>query len=182
MLRKSIDKVRGRGGILRHIFKPGCLLLLALTLLWLPAALPQTDFKIVWVVIGEAAAAAGDDQPGAGRRLFMASELADFSLQKVTVARIDAQPVVNELTVGARVCITSLKILAYDAKGAAVKHAPLSISIRQDHKELLGLTRSKSDICVTPSAAGEYPIRFTSLLPAKDGTMRGAQIFLRVKA
>ena len=163
------------------MFKPGRLLLLALTLSWLPAALPQTDFNIVWVVIGEAAASAGDDQPGVGRRLFTASELADFSLRKVTIARIDAQPVVNELTVGTQVCITSLKILAYDVKGAAVKHAPLSISIRQDHKELLGVTRSKDDICVAPSAPGEYPMRFTSLLPAKDGTMRGAQIFLRVK-
>ena len=167
---------------MRHMFKPGRLLLLALTLSWLPAALPQTDFNIVWVVIGEAAASAGDDQPGVGRRLFTASELADFSLRRVTIARIDAQPVVNELTVGTQVCITSLKILAYDVKGAAVKHAPLSISIRQDHKELLGVTRSKDDICVAPSAAGEYPMRFTSLLPAKDGTMRGAQIFLRVRA
>ena len=167
---------------MRHPFKPARPLLLILTLLWLPTALPQTDFQIVWVVIGEAAAAAGEDQTSAGRRLFMASELADFSLRRVTIARIDAQPVVNELTVGSRVCITSLKIVAYDAKGVPVKHAPLSISIRQDHKDLIGLTRSKNDICIAPSAAGEYPIRFTSLLPAKDGTLRGAQIFVRVKA
>jgi hypothetical protein len=155
---------------------------LILALLWLPAALPQTDYQIVWVVVGEAAAATGADHTGAGRRLFMASELADFSLRRVTVARIDAQPVVSDLTVGGRVCITSLKILAYDANGVPVKHAPLSISIRQDHKDLIGLTRSKDDICIAPNTPGEYPVRFTSLLPAKDGTMRGAQIFVRVKA
>jgi hypothetical protein len=30
-----------------------------------------------------------------------------------------------------------------------------------------------------PSRKGEYPIRFTSKLPAPDDTLRGAQVFLR---
>ena len=157
-------------------------MLAGLLLAWQPAAWPQTDFQIVWVVVGEAAASSGDDDhTGAGRRLFMASELADFALRRINVARIDAQPVISELNIGDQVCITSLKILAYDAKGATIKQAPLSISIRQDHKESIGLTRSQTDICIAPNAPGEYPVRFTSLLPAKDGTMRGAQIFVRVK-
>jgi hypothetical protein len=43
----------------------------------------------------------------------------------------------------------------------------------------MGIQRGRKDICVRPAMAGEYPIRFTSVLPAKDGTMRGAQIFVR---
>jgi hypothetical protein len=31
-----------------------------------------------------------------------------------------------------------------------------------------------------PVEAGEYTVRLTSMLPAQDGTMRGAQIFIRV--
>jgi hypothetical protein len=167
---------------LRHLSRPlRPLILLVLTFCWLPAQ-SQNDFQIVWVVVGEAASAAGSDQPGAGRHLFMASELADFSLKRIVVARVDAQPVVNELTMGQSVCLTALKILAYDPHGTAIKRAPLSVSIRQDHKDMIGLTRTKDDICIAPNAPGEYPIRFTSLLPAKDGTMRGAQIFVRVKA
>ena len=30
-----------------------------------------------------------------------------------------------------------------------------------------------------PASPGEYPVRFTSKLPAPDDTLRGAQIFLR---
>jgi hypothetical protein len=58
--------------------------------------------------------------------------------------------------------------------------APLSISVRQDHKPRLGLRRSKRDICLQPTEAGEYPVRLTSMLPARDGTTRGAQVYLRV--
>ena len=157
-------------------------LLLLCAALWTPTSLPQTDFQIVWVVIGEAASASGGDQTGAGRHLFMASELADFALRRVNIARVDAQPVVTEMQIGGHLCITSLKVQAYDTKGTPVKRAPLSVSIRQDHKDIIGLTRTKTDICVAPTVAGEYPMRFTSLLPAKDGTMRGAQIFVRVAA
>ncbi|HEY4368339.1 MAG TPA: hypothetical protein VGN07_13980 [Steroidobacteraceae bacterium] len=156
------------------------LLLLSL-LAWMPCALPQTEFQIVWVVVGEAAGATAEEPTGAGRQLFLASELANFSLRRINVARVDVQPVVSELTLGGRLCITSLKVVAYDSQGAPIKQAPLSVSIRQDHKDLIGLVRSKKDICITPTTNGEYPVRFTSLLPAKDGSMRGAQIFVRVK-
>jgi len=33
---------------------------------------------------------------------------------------------------------------------------------------------------VKPNEPGEYPVRLTSMLPAQDGTMRGAQMFIRV--
>ena len=64
--------------------------------------------------------------------------------------------------------------------GSLVKQAPLSVAVRQDHRDALGIERGKDDICMRPIAAGEYPVRLTSVLPAKDGTARGAQIFLRV--
>lgn len=139
------------------------------------------DFQIVWVVIGEAATSAGDQPVRAGRHLFMAPELADLSLKRVNVARVEAEPTVTNLAVGERFCLTSLKIIASGGDGSVVKHAPLSVSVRQDHRDALGLQRRKDDICVQAASAGEYPIRFTSLLPALDGTARGAQIFLRVR-
>lgn len=147
---------------------------------WPGPAPRAADFQIVWVVIGEAAASAGDQPVSAGRHLFMASELASFSLRNVKIARIDAEPVITSLAVGERFCLTSLKITASSADRSIVKHAPLSISVRQDHKDALYLERRKDDICVRPTIPGEFPIRFTSLLPAADGTTRGAQIFVRV--
>lgn len=147
---------------------------------WPGTALRAADFQIVWVVIGEAAASAGDQPVNVGRHLFMASELAAFSLRNVTIARIDAEPVITRLAVGQRFCLSSLRITASGPDRSMVKHAPLSISIRQDHKDALDLERRKDNICVRPTIAGEFPIRFTSLLPAADGSTRGAQIFVRV--
>lgn len=145
-------------------------------------ALCAASYQIVWVVIGEAAAAAGDQPVSAGRHLFMAPELAAFSLRNVTVTRVDVQPETTRLAVGQRFCLTSLKISASGPDRSMVQRAPLSISIRQDHKDELNLERHKDDICIRPKVAGEFPIRFTSLLPAADGSMRGAQVFVRVHA
>lgn len=156
----------------------------ALFILGCSGALAQPDYhlsQIVWVVIGEAAGASPQEPVRAGRHLFMAKELADFTLQHVDVARVDAQPEVVELAVGQRFCVTSLNLAAFTAAGEVVKSAPMTISVRQDHKEPMGLNRSKTDICVKGVSAGEYPLRFSSLLPAKDGTSRGAQVFVRVR-
>lgn len=143
-----------------------------------PAA--AADFQIVWVVIGEAAAAAGQEPMSVGRHLFMAPDLAEFSLKRITVSRVDAEPVVTNLAVGERFCLDSLKLSAYGPDRSIVRRAPVSISVRQDYRDGMGLERSKRNICMTPTVAGEYPIRFTSLLPAADGSTRGAQIFVRV--
>ena len=145
-------------------------------------SLVAQDFQIVWVVVGEAEATAGNRPARAGRHLFMASELMTLSMKNVKVSRIEVAPAVTQLTAGVRLCVSSLNIIAYDNEGAALERAPLSISVRQDQKQKLALTREKNDICVSPSEAGEYPMRFASLLPARDGTTRGAQIFLRVTA
>ena len=147
-------------------------------------AVAKAEFQmsqIVWVVIGEAAAATSEAATRAGRHLFLGNELAAFSLQHVEIAKVQAAPEVVELAVGEQFCITSLKIAAITAAGVPVKGSPLTISVRQDHKEALGLDRRKSNICVKGTSAGEYPVRFSSMLPAKDGSMRGAQVFLRIR-
>ena len=144
-------------------------------------ALPEEGpFQIVWVVIGEASSASDKDPAHAGRQLFMASDLVSKSLANVKVERVDVLPVINEIAVGQRLCVTRMNIRTLGPDKELVPGAPLSISVRQDHKTRLGLKRSKRDICLQPNEAGEYPVRLTSMLPARDGTTRGAQVFIRV--
>jgi hypothetical protein len=122
------------------------------------------DFKVAWTDVGEvtssAAASAAGIQPG------------------TKIARVDVQPTIIEVAVGKQVCIASLQIVAFGADGRPIAGAPLVIAVRQDHKPQLQLTHLKG-ICMRPARKGEYPIRFTSKLPAPDDTLRGAQIFLR---
>jgi hypothetical protein len=141
----------------------------------------QSPFQIVWVVIGEAASATDKGSAHAGRQLFMASDLVSRSLANVKIEQVDVTPVISELAIGERLCLTAMNIRTLGPGREPVGEAPLSISVRQDHKQRLGLSRSKRDICVTPTDAGEYPLRLTSMLPANDGTMRGAQVFIRVR-
>lgn len=138
------------------------------------------SYQVVWVVIGEASSAADNGSSHAGRQLFMASELMSKSMANVKVEQVDVTPVVNELSVGQRLCLTAMNIRTLGPDRALIAGAPLSISVRQDHKQRLVLNRTKRDICVQPNAAGEYPVRLTSMLPARDGTMRGAQVYIRV--
>jgi hypothetical protein len=138
------------------------------------------DFQIVWINVGEVAAAKDGDGARAGRQLFMAPDLVQFSLDKITVARVDVAPSVIPLKIGQRFCMTSLHVQASTEDKQGVKDAPLSVSVRQDQRERLAIKRSKRNICFAPTESGEYPVRLNSLLPARDGTMRGAQIFLRV--
>ncbi|MFC4310326.1 hypothetical protein ACFPN2_14630 [Steroidobacter flavus] len=156
-------------------------LLLAAALVARPAIAQEGPFQIVWVVIGEAASGSDKDPAHAGRQLFMASDLVSKSLANVKVEQVDVEPVVNELAIGQRLCVAKMNIRALGPGKQPIGGAPLSISIRQDHKQRLGLSRSKRDICLQPSEAGEYPVRLTSMLPARDGTTRGAQVYLRVK-
>ncbi|HEY7641359.1 MAG TPA: hypothetical protein VH814_16640 [Steroidobacteraceae bacterium] len=142
---------------------------LAATLLCLLApiqcAAQVADFKVAWTTIGVAlsAAAAGDAkmQPGA------------------KVARVDVQPEILQLVSGKQVCIGELRVQAFGADGRQIAFVPLEMSVRQDQKPQLQITHTKG-ICMRPARKGEYPIRFTSKVPAADDTLRGAQIFLRV--
>jgi hypothetical protein len=147
-----------------------------------PGVLRAQAFQVVWVTVGEVAAADDEHSPRAGRQLFDASDLMSMSLKNVKITRVDVQPSVRQIMVAEEVCLSSLKITAFDPNQRAVHGAPLSVAIRQDHKEKIGLRRSRQDICARPTEAGEFPIRFTSLLPAPDATMRGAQVFLRAAA
>lgn len=163
---------RCRGGLMA--------LLLAAASGLCPAVAQQGPFQIVWVVIGEASSVSDKAPAHAGRQLFMASDLVSKSLANVRVERVEVAPVVNELAMGQRLCLTNMSIRALGPGKQMVGGAPLSISVRQDQKPRLGLSRSKRDICLQPSAPGEYPVRLTSMLPATDGTTRGAQVYLRV--
>jgi hypothetical protein len=139
-----------------------------------------SPFQIVWVVIGEAASGADNGQAYAGRQLFMASDLMSKNMASVKVEQVEVDPVIHELAVGQRLCVTTLNIRALGPDRKLIEAAPLSIAIRQDHKQRLGLNRTKRDICLLPTTPGEYPMRLTSMLPAQDGTMRGAQVYIRV--
>lgn len=145
------------------------------------AAAQTANFQIVWINVGEMAARVGEPAR-AGRQLFMAPDLVDLSLKKVTIASVNAEPAVVSLQVGQRFCLTSLRVQATSDERSDVKDAPLSVHVRQDQRERLAIQRGKKDICFKPTSGGEYPIRLNSLLPARDGTTRGAQIFLRVAA
>jgi hypothetical protein len=152
----------------------------------LAAAMPwqantqDTAYQIVWVIIGEASSATDNGSAHAGRQLFMASDLVSKSLANVKIEQVDVTPSITQLNVGDRLCVSAMNIRALGPERELIGGAPLSISIRQDHKQRLGMSRSKRDICVRPNEPGEYPLRLTSMLPAKDGTIRGAQIFIRV--
>lgn len=143
-------------------------------------SLAQGGFQIVWVNVGEVATADAAGNARAGRRLFDAGDLASLTLANVRIGRVEVEPATIRLHVGQQWCLTSLAMHAFGPDRQFVPAAPLSITVRQDHREHIGLRRSRKDICVRPVSAGEYPVRFTSLLPAPDGSMRGAQIFITV--
>lgn len=132
------------------------------------AAIPSTfaqDFKVQWSTLGEAVSAGKDAVP----------------IQRgAKVVRVDVQPSILPVALGKQVCISALQLRAFGADGRALAGAPLAIAIREDQKLQLQLTRPKGDFCMRPASPGEYPVRFTSKLPAPDDTLRGAQIFLRV--
>jgi hypothetical protein len=155
------------------------LMLLALAAVG-PAQAQNGPFQIVWVVVGEASSGSDKAPAHAGQQLFMASDLVSKSLANLKVEQVEVDPVVNPLEVGQRLCLAKLSIKTLGPDKQLVDGAPLSISVRQDHRPRLGLKRSKRDICLQPTEAGEYPVRLTSMLPARDGTTRGAQMYVRV--
>lgn len=140
-------------------------LILILLITW-PAFAQTVDFKVAWSTLGIVKSAGKDAvpvQPGS------------------RVVRVDAQPAIVEIAAGKQVCISALQLSAFGPDGRALAGAPLELAVRQDHKPQLQLTRPNGDICMRPAQPGEYPIRFTSKLPAPDDTVRGAQVFLRAR-
>jgi hypothetical protein len=124
------------------------------------------DFEVAWSTVGEVVSKGKDTVP---------------VQQSSKVVRVDVQPVVVPIAPGKQVCISTLEVRAFTADGHPLAGAPLTITIREDQKVQLQLARPKGDLCMHPTDPGEYPIRFTSKLPAPDATLRGAQIFLRVQ-
>ena len=122
------------------------------------------DFKIQWSTVGEVVSAGKDAVPIQGG---------------AKVVRVDVEPAIVPLTVGKQVCLSTLQMRAFGPDGRAFAGAPLTIEIRQDQRLDLQLSRPNGDLCMRPARPAEYPIRFTSKLPAPDDTKRGAQIFLR---
>jgi hypothetical protein len=166
----------------REILKTACVCAASMLLsVPFPTRAQTADFKIVWINVGEVAGSLDGQSARAGRQLFMAPDLVQFSLRNVTIARVAVEPSAIPLKIGEQFCLTSLHVLANADDRTGVDNAPLSVSVRQDQRERLAMKRTKNDICFTPTSPGEYPIRFNSLLPARDGTTRGAQIFLRVQ-
>ena len=122
------------------------------------------DFKIVWSTVGEVVSAGKDAVP----------------IQRSSkVVRVDVEPAIVPVAVGKQVCLSTLQMRAFGPDGRALAGAPLTVEIRQDQKLNLQLTRANGDLCMRPAHPAEYPVRFTSKLPAPDDTKRGAQIFLR---
>ena len=132
-----------------------------------PGAVAQ-DFKVLWTPVGEVVSAG---KPGVDAVPVQAG---------AKVVRVDVEPAILPIAVGKQVCVSAFQLRAFAPDGRALAGVPLSIGIREDQKLPLQLTHPKGDLCMRPSAAGEYPIRFTSKLPAPDDTQRGAQIYLRV--
>jgi hypothetical protein len=123
------------------------------------------DFKILWSAVGEVASAGKDAVPvQAGAK----------------VVRVEVEAAIVTLAVGKQICISTLQRRAFGPDGRALAGVALTIEIRQDQRLDLQLTRPNGDLCMRPARPAEYPIRFTSKLPAPDDTKRGAQIFLRV--
>ena len=134
---------------------------------WCLAAVAQ-DIKIAWSTVGEVVSKA---RPGVVAVPVQAG---------AKVVRVDVEPAILPIAEGKQVCVSTLQVQAFGPDGRALAGAPLSIVIREDQKTQLQLTQPQGDFCVRPASPGEYPIRFTSKLPAPDDTKRGAQIFLRV--
>ncbi len=131
------------------------------------AAIPTTsgqDFMVVWTPIGEVKSTGREATP----------------VQRGSkIVRVDVEPAIVTLAVGKQVCLSALAVRAFGPDGVALAGAPMVIEIRFDHKLPLQLTHPKGDICMRPARPGEFPVRFTSKLPAPDSTKRGAQVFLR---
>ena len=128
------------------------------------AAVAQ-DFKVVWSTVAEVVSAGKDAVPVE---------------RSSRVVRVDVEPAIVSIAVGKQVCVSAFQLRAFAPDGRALAGVPLSIVIREDQKLPLQLTHPKGDLCMRPASPGEYPIRFTSKLPAPDDTQRGAQIYLRV--
>jgi hypothetical protein len=140
------------------------------------ASAQGTAFDIHWRTIAVAESTA----PGAKaqlRRTGARLDKADAS--GIAVDRVEVEPAVLSAQVGQTVCLGQFDYAAFfnDQRVPGLK---LMLDVRADHLPQLQMSAPAGDVCFKPSAPGEYPVRITSLTPARDSTLRGAQIYLRV--
>jgi hypothetical protein len=128
------------------------------------AAAETADFKLAWTNVGQVLSRAEKD--------------AVMLQHDVKIARVDVQPTILKVQTGKQVCIGALQVRTFDPDGHPIAAVPLDMAVREDQKLQLRITHTRG-VCMRPARQGEYPIRFTSKVPAADDTLRGAQIFLR---
>lgn len=136
----------------------------------------QSNLNIVWREVAQAHSNAAGASPTV-QPLAAASAPAPAT---VKVDRLVVSPAIVSGSVGKTVCISQLDIAAYTESGQRAQGVPVSVDMQQDHLRKLTFTPRARDLCFRPQQAGEYIIRLSSKVPAADGTLRGAQVFVRV--
>jgi hypothetical protein len=131
---------------------------------------------IVWREIAQARSNA----QGASPTVQSLASQSPPSPESPKVDRVEIAPEIVRGSVGALVCISQLDIAAYTHAGERASAVPLSIDMQQQQLRKLTFSPKPNDLCFRPREPGEYAIRFSSKLPAADGTLRGAQVFVRV--
>lgn len=136
----------------------------------------EPTFDVVWREVAQVRSNA----PGASPKVQPVVANSPPAAGNVRVNRVIVAPAIIHAQVGRPVCISGLDIAAFTDTGQRARAVPLTIDMQQNHLRKLSLDRKADDLCFRPSQSGEYAIRFSSKLPAEDGTLRGAQVFVRV--
>lgn len=139
----------------------------------LAAAQPQ---DIVWRRVAQARSNAAGASPTVQALMAAPGPVSAH----VKVDRIVIAPAVITGTIGKPVCISQLDIAAYTDSGQRAHAVPLMVDMQQEHLRKLTFSTRNNDLCLRPTQTGEFTIRFSSQVPAADGTLRGAQVFVRV--
>ena len=136
----------------------------------------QTSFTIQWREVAQVqTSAAGEPavvKPLAAKSPSQASE--------AKVERIAIEPAVLRTGRGKIVCLSRFDIAAYGPAGERTASVPLELHMQEQHLRTLTFESKPKDLCFRVTQTGELAIRLTSKIPARDGTYRGAQAFVRV--
>jgi hypothetical protein len=106
--------------------------------------------------------------------------LAQPATTRLKVDRIAVSPAIISSKVGKPVCIGQLDVAAYTDQGQRAPDVLLILDMQEEQLRNVTFSAKGKDLCLTPMRAGEFTLRFSSRVPAADGTFRGAQIFVRV--
>lgn len=137
------------------------------------------SFDIEWRTLAVAHSNMAEQRPKLERTY---ARLPARTATDMRVERVSAVPEVVVLGIGQNFCLSSLDLGALDSAGQRLQGVAVSVDVRADDLPGLRVLPNKQDVCFRPAKPGEYAIRFTSLVPARDGTFRGAQMFIRVQS